>query len=113
MKIRFLREKLRVEIKNETRVVLESLNFEIEMRVSQKSGTDGSKNCAQFYLGSPRFLKGCEYGICNPKGSVEYTLLTFQNCEQLLMAEARVMVIIVRVASKKLYAVDRYRLTLR
>ena len=30
--------KLRVEIKNETRVFLESLDFENEMRVSQKSG---------------------------------------------------------------------------
>ena len=31
-------KKLRVEIENEMRVFLESLNFEIEMRVSQKSG---------------------------------------------------------------------------
>ena len=38
MRMRVLREKLRVEIENETRVFLESLNFEIEMRVSQKSG---------------------------------------------------------------------------
>ena len=30
-------KKLRVEIENETRVFLESLDFEIEMRVSQKS----------------------------------------------------------------------------
>ena len=30
-------KKLRVEIENETRVYPESLNFEIEMRVSQKS----------------------------------------------------------------------------
>ena len=30
-------KKLRVEIENETRVYLESLDFEIEMRVSQKS----------------------------------------------------------------------------
>ena len=37
MRMRVLREKLRVEIENETRVFLESLNFEIEMRVSQKS----------------------------------------------------------------------------
>ena len=37
MRMRVLRENLRVEIENETRVFLESLNFEIEMRVSQKS----------------------------------------------------------------------------
>ena len=35
--MRDLRIKLRVEIENEMRVFLESLNFEIEMRVSQKS----------------------------------------------------------------------------
>ena len=34
---------MRVEIENETRVYLESLNFEIEMRVSQKSA-DSSAN---------------------------------------------------------------------
>ena len=37
MRMRVLRENLRVEIENEMRVFLESLNFEIEMRVSQKS----------------------------------------------------------------------------
>ena len=36
MRMRVLRQNLRVEIKNETRVFLESLNFEIEKRVSQK-----------------------------------------------------------------------------
>ena len=40
MRLRVLTTKLRVEIENETRVFLESLNFEIEMRVSQKSGWD-------------------------------------------------------------------------
>ena len=40
MRMRVLREKLRVEIENETRVFLESLNFEIEMRVSQKSAPE-------------------------------------------------------------------------
>ena len=35
--MRVLSKKLRVEIENEMRVFLESLNFEIEMRVSQKS----------------------------------------------------------------------------
>ena len=35
--MRVLTTKLRVEIENETRVFLESLDFEIEMRVSQKS----------------------------------------------------------------------------
>ena len=37
MRMRVLREKLRVEIENEMRVCLESLNFEIEMRILQKS----------------------------------------------------------------------------
>ena len=40
MRMRVFMKKLRVEIENETRVYLESLNFEIEMRVSQKSATD-------------------------------------------------------------------------
>ena len=35
--MRVLTKNLRVEIENEMRVFLESLNFEIEMRVSQKS----------------------------------------------------------------------------
>ena len=35
--MRVLSRKLRVEIENEMRVVLESLDFEIEMRFSQKS----------------------------------------------------------------------------
>ena len=39
MRMRVLTTKLRVEIENEMRVFLESLNFEIEMRVSQKSAT--------------------------------------------------------------------------
>ena len=34
MRMRVLATKLRVEIENEMRVFLESLNFEIEMRVS-------------------------------------------------------------------------------
>ena len=38
MRMRVFVKKLRVEIENETRVFLESLDFEIEMRVSQKSG---------------------------------------------------------------------------
>ena len=37
MRMRVLTTKLRVEIENETRVFLESIDFEIEMRVSQKS----------------------------------------------------------------------------
>ena len=37
MRMRVLSKKLRVEIENEMRVFLESLNFKIEMRVSQKS----------------------------------------------------------------------------
>ena len=41
MRMRDLRIKLRVEIENEMRAFLESLNFEIEMRVSQKSEMQG------------------------------------------------------------------------
>ena len=37
MRMRVLTTRLRVEIENETRVFLESLDFEIEARVSQKS----------------------------------------------------------------------------
>ena len=37
MRMRVVTKKLRVEIENEMRVFLESLNFEIETRVSQKS----------------------------------------------------------------------------
>ena len=37
MRMRVLTTKLRVEIENEMRVLLESVNFEVEMRVSQKS----------------------------------------------------------------------------
>ena len=37
MRMRVLTKRLRVEIENGMRVFLESLNFEIEMRVSQKS----------------------------------------------------------------------------
>ena len=41
--MRVFTTKLRVEIENEMRVFLESLNFEIEMRVSQKSDTRPTK----------------------------------------------------------------------
>ena len=53
MRMRVFMKKLRVEIENETRVYLESLNFEIEMRVSQKSAID-----------PPSFLHGqkCAFG---------------------------------------------------
>ena len=37
MRMRVVTKKLRVEIEDEMRVFLESLNFETEMRVSQKS----------------------------------------------------------------------------
>ena len=37
MKMRVLTTKLRLKIENEMRVFLESLNFKIEIRVSQKS----------------------------------------------------------------------------
>ena len=37
MRMRVLATNLRVEIENETRVFLETLDFEIEIRVSQKS----------------------------------------------------------------------------
>ena len=54
MRMRVLREKLRVEIENETRVFLESLNFEIEMRVSQKSASssDFSSHAASYQIDS-------------------------------------------------------------
>ena len=38
MRMRVLTTKLRVEIENEMRVFFESLNFEIQMRVSQMAG---------------------------------------------------------------------------
>ena len=50
MRMRVLREKLRVEIENETRVFLESLNFEIEMRVSQKSASETFKSNLMYDL---------------------------------------------------------------
>ena len=40
--MRVLTTKLRVEIENETRVFLETLDFEIEMRVLQKSASNMS-----------------------------------------------------------------------
>ena len=40
MRMRVLTTKLRVEIENEMRNNPESLNFEMEMRVSQMSGND-------------------------------------------------------------------------
>ena len=48
MRMRVFMKKLRVEIENETRVYLESLDFEIEMRVSQKSELYGSKESIAF-----------------------------------------------------------------
>ena len=42
MRMRVLRENLRVEIENEMRVFLESLNFEIEMRVKSAIGVKRS-----------------------------------------------------------------------
>ena len=44
MRMRVLTTKLRVEIENEMRVFLESLDFEIEMRVSQKSDSNKANN---------------------------------------------------------------------
>ena len=43
MRMRVLTTKLRVEIENEMRIILESLNFEIEMRVSQKSARHSAR----------------------------------------------------------------------
>ena len=43
MRMRVLTTKLRVEIENETRVFLETLDFEIEMRVLQKSALKAFK----------------------------------------------------------------------
>ena len=45
MRMRVFLIKLRVEIESEMRVFLETLNFEIEMRLSQKSG--GQSMCPQ------------------------------------------------------------------
>ena len=42
--MRVLTTKLRVEIENEMRVFLESLNFEIKMRVSQKSASNKTES---------------------------------------------------------------------
>ena len=50
--MRVLTTKLIVEIENGTNVFLESLNFEIEMRVSQKSSAQ--KNA--YYLGISRII---------------------------------------------------------
>ena len=41
--MRVFKTKLRVKIENEMKGFLESLNFEIEMRVSQKSAEDQDK----------------------------------------------------------------------
>ena len=48
MRMRVFMKKLRVKIENETIVYLESLDFEIEMRVSQKSELYGSKESITF-----------------------------------------------------------------
>ena len=46
MRMRVLTKKMRVEIGNEMKVFLESLNFEIEMRDSQKSATKALSSSA-------------------------------------------------------------------
>ena len=50
MRMRLFMKKLRVKIENETIVYLESLDFEIEMRVSQKSvvGVVGHYHIVEF-----------------------------------------------------------------
>ena len=50
MRMRVLTKKLRVEIENEMRVFLESLNFEIEMRVLQKSAVTPSPHAPKIGL---------------------------------------------------------------
>ena len=50
MRMRVFMKKLRVEIENETRVYLESLDFEIEMRVSQKSGATPLLNPLEVWI---------------------------------------------------------------
>ena len=61
MRMRVLRENLRVEMENELRVFLENLNFEIEMRVSQKSAIRKFKllkrQCCCNYLVSSQSIK--------------------------------------------------------
>ena len=63
--MRVLTTKLRVEIENEMRVFLESLNFEIEMRVSQKSDCNGDVkgglNASLALVLSPRVSCGFSY----------------------------------------------------
>ena len=54
MRMRVLTTKLRVEIENETRVFLESLDFENEMRVSQKSGVKVAISCIAISLNELR-----------------------------------------------------------
>ena len=55
MRMRVFTKELRVEIENEMRVILETLNFEIEMRVSQKSDVSLSiKMSSLWFLDSMR-----------------------------------------------------------
>ena len=65
MRMRVLTTKLRVEIENEMRVFLESLNFEIEMRVSQKSDCNGDVkgglNASLALVSSPKVACGFRY----------------------------------------------------
>ena len=59
MRMRVLTTKLRVEIENENemRVFLESLNFEIEMRVSQKSVVNHYEDGSRSHVGCGTFVK--------------------------------------------------------
>ena len=80
--MRVLTTKLRVEIENEMRIILESLNFEIEMRVSQKSGLKAKSIIHFTYLGSlifdclrPTSLADIEWrGLCNSSSSATFLL---------------------------------------
>ena len=54
MRVRVSQKNLRVEIENETRVLPESLSFENEMRVSQKS--DGYCAIKCFFVSSLKFF---------------------------------------------------------
>ena len=60
---RALTTKLRVEIENEMKVFLESLNFEIKMRVSQKSA-----NFNFFYLKTISLFTKLKNFFCKIEG---------------------------------------------
>ena len=59
--MRVVKSELRVENENKTRVFLESLDFEIKMRVSQKSAIGSRRSAMGVWLG-PIGLKAKDWG---------------------------------------------------